>query len=149
MWHVLGVPAHPLFVHAVVVLVPLAALGATACVTSSAARARYGSLVAVVTVAAAALVPFTTASGEALRATVDRSRLVERHAAMGDGLLVWVVLLAVTFVASLLLPRVALGDRARRALRLGLTVLVVLAAVVALVQVVRIGDSGARATWAP
>src|SRR5689334_10532250 len=46
-WFLGGLPLHPLVVHATVVLVPLAVLGAIVVVLVPAARRRYGSLVVV------------------------------------------------------------------------------------------------------
>ena len=44
---ILGLPLHPLIIHAVVVLVPLAALGGIAISVFTWARKRYGSLVVI------------------------------------------------------------------------------------------------------
>ena len=49
---VLGLPLHPLVVHAAVVLIPRASLGALAVVVSSRARERFGWLTVAFAVAA-------------------------------------------------------------------------------------------------
>ena len=49
-----GLPLHPLIVHAVVVFIPLAALGALLVVLSRRLRERYGGLAVLVGVVAAA-----------------------------------------------------------------------------------------------
>jgi hypothetical protein len=54
---ILGLPAHPLFVHAVVVLVPLCAIGVVLCALWLAARRRLSLAVLVLSVFAAAMVP--------------------------------------------------------------------------------------------
>ena len=57
---------HPLVVHAVVVLLPLAALGVVALAVRPAWRGRFGVLVVVIAALATAAVPLATDSGESL-----------------------------------------------------------------------------------
>lgn len=61
-----GLPLHPLVVHAVVVLLPLATLGTLAIAVRPAWRRPYGLLVVACTALATALIPVSTSSGEAL-----------------------------------------------------------------------------------
>ena len=61
-----GLPLHPLVVHAVVVLLPLAILGTIALALHRPWRATYGPLVVGVAAVATALVPVATSSGESL-----------------------------------------------------------------------------------
>ena len=63
---VLGLPVHPLVVHAVVVLVPLSAVGAVAIALVPRWRERYGVLVLLLSTAALAMVPVATRSGDSL-----------------------------------------------------------------------------------
>ncbi|PKQ21842.1 MAG: hypothetical protein CVT65_16395, partial [Actinobacteria bacterium HGW-Actinobacteria-5] len=65
---VLGLPLHPLVVHAAVVLVPLAALGALVVLAWARARDRYGWLVVAFAVAGAGAAVVARLSGEALAA---------------------------------------------------------------------------------
>ena len=65
-----GLPIHPLIVHAAVILVPLAAVGALATIFVRWVRVRYGSLVAVTAVAAALSAIAARLSGEAFLATM-------------------------------------------------------------------------------
>ena len=60
-----GLPVHPLVVHAVVVMLPLAVLGTVALALRPAWRLRYGWLLVGVTAVATVLVPVATSSGEA------------------------------------------------------------------------------------
>jgi hypothetical protein len=153
--NIFGVPAHPLIVHAVVVLVPLAALGAIAAAFSPRVRRRYGWLVAVFAVLDVVLVPLATGSGESLEERVPETALVEKHTEMGEQLLPWVIGLAVGMVALMLLARVAShvgpAGRAPSPATRWVSILVAAVTVVAasgtLVQVVRIGHSGAEASW--
>lgn len=148
-----GVPAHVLLVHAVVVLLPLAALLAVLGAVWPAARRRLGILIPLTALVSVLFIPLTTNAGEWLQEHVPNSELVRRHVRLGDGLLVWAGLLFV-LSAALWLADVAPGRGWRlpaaagsRAVRMVGSVLLCAVAVVAVVQVYRIGDSGARAAW--
>jgi len=96
------------------------------------------------------LVPISTQSGEALQARVRQSSLVHTHVAMAEGLAPWVFGLAV--VAGVLLwwnwdDAKATPPRAPKWVALLLAVAAVLGATGTIVQAVRIGHSGATATW--
>ncbi len=135
-----GLPLHPLVVHAVVVLLPLAVLGTIAIAVRPQWRATYGPLVVAVAAAATVLCPLATSSGEALEQHVGDPG---QHAQLGDQL-VWFAL--PVLVLSLLL---VWFDRRARPGRLTSVVaaLAVVASVACAVQVFRVGDSGARAAW--
>ncbi|NKQ53898.1 hypothetical protein HFP15_13505 [Amycolatopsis sp. K13G38] len=139
-----GLPLHVLIVHAVVVLVPLSVLATVTIAVWPAARRRFGWIVVGLTAVATICIPLATSSGEDLRDRLASTDLIRQHAHLGDQLLV--------FVAGLLVVAFALVWFDRRPVRIKalapiLSVLVVALAVVSAVQVVRIGDSGARAAW--
>ena len=141
-----GIPLHPLVVHAVVVLLPLATLGTLAIVVRPAWRLRYGVLVVGAAAISTALIPVATASGEALEERVGDPG---QHAQLGDQLIWFAVPLLLTSAAL-----VWLAWRASRQRRTGppnlvrlVAVLAVVAALATTVQVYRVGDSGARAAW--
>jgi hypothetical protein len=158
-----GLPMHVLIVHAVVVLVPLAALGALVISFWPAARSRYGWLVLAVAALATATIPIATSTGEGLEHNLPRTAAIAAHTALGDELLPLAGLLVVTLVALLVTdhyrattsrrsgPGTVIAPTAAltwvRPLALGLSVITFIVAVVTTVQVVRIGDSGARAAW--
>lgn len=150
-----GLPAHPLIVHAVVVLVPLAAVGAIAVVLSTWVRGHIGWLVAACAVASALLVPLATGSGESLEEGVPQSALLEKHTQMGEQLLPWVLILTVGIVVAMALGHL-LSRRssvtaqpmwAQRWVAIAIAVVTIVGAAGTLVQVARIGHSGAKATW--
>jgi hypothetical protein len=152
---IFGIPAHPLIVHAVVVLVPLTALGAIAVVISPWVRSHIGWLVAAMAALNVLLVPLAAGSGESLEERIDETALVETHAEMGEQLLPWIIALALVVAAFMVLARLASrrpADTAPPAWA-GHTASIVLAAITvvaasgALVQVARIGHSGAKASW--
>ncbi|GAB2476182.1 DUF2231 domain-containing protein [Jatrophihabitans fulvus] len=159
-----GLPAHVLLVHAVVVLLPLLALAAVAAAVWPAARRRIGVALPVLALVCLVLVPITTNAGEWLEERVGEDQLVERHAELGDGLLLWVALLFVATLVFWLLDRVPAARRdgpgtqakprggladlaAKPAVRVVVSVVMVALAVVTVVQVIRIGDTGAQAAW--
>ncbi len=146
---IFGLPAHPLVVHAVVVLVPLAALSALVVAVWPAARARYAPLALGVATLALISVPLATHTGEQLESHVRPSPFVEHHTAMADGLLPFMAVLWLG-LAALVTARVLSHSRGvgwARYLAGGAAVVAVAGAIASGVQVARIGDSGARAAW--
>lgn len=146
---IFGLPAHPLIVHAVVVLVPLAALGGLIVAVWPAARARYAPLALAITTLALISVPLATHSGEQLQGHVHPSAFIEEHSEMADGLLPFMIVLWAS-LAGLIAARwlnVARGMTWAKYLAGTAAVVAVAGAVASGVQVVRIGDSGARAAW--
>lgn len=146
-----GLPTHPLLVHAVVVLLPLCAALLVAAVLAGRVRERLGGALPLLAAACLALVPLTSEAGEALQARLavpgqPADATIARHAALGDGLLPYAVALLVAALAVWARPRVA-ALRGRRAGAV-LAVVGLVVAVAVVVQVVRVGDSGARAVWA-
>jgi len=145
-----GLPAHVLLVHLLVVLVPLtAALLVLAAVWPMARRVLVWPAVALA-VLTVALTPVTVSAGRWLAQRVGSTPAIRAHIDLGDTLLPFVIAL---LVVAALVAGVHLAERAgRRPTRAVVAVVAVLAVAVgvaATVQVVRIGDSGARATWGP
>lgn len=142
-----GLPVHPLVVHAVVVLTPLACLGTLALALRPRWRRPYGLLVVACAAVAVALMPVATSSGEALERHVGDPG---RHAQLGDQLIWFSLPLLVLSIALVWLDRRP-PARGTRGGSLPVTRVVaglaVVAAVAAGVQVYRVGDSGARAAW--
>jgi hypothetical protein len=146
---IMGLPLHILMVHAVVVLVPLAAVGGLAISTMRWARVRYGSLVLVGAFGAAVATFIAQEAGEDFQKSFTRpTATMLKHFAIGGSLFVWVVLLLVGVAAVMaghwLVNREQ--PRGRIVLLVGSAVTIV-CAVVSIVQVIRIGHSGAVAVW--
>ncbi|MGI8458798.1 MAG: DUF2231 domain-containing protein [Propionibacteriaceae bacterium] len=147
---VFGLPLHPLIVHATVVVVPAAALAVLLATfwPRFGRWASWGPLAAAVL--AVVLVPITTSSGESLQHALPRSALIEAHTHLADGLLPWVIVLLVgaagSFWIHLTSTRPGLWTFPRW-LTVVVGVVVVVGAVLTLVEVVRIGHSGATAAW--
>jgi uncharacterized membrane protein len=154
-----GIPLHPLIVHAVVVLVPLASLLLLLAAVSPRIRHWAGLLTPITATIALVLTPLASQSGEALQRRVAESPALEEHTELGDTLVFYVFLVAALAWALWFLDRRAraavdttstTADRAatpRSPLLTAVIVLSVLAVVACTVQVVRIGHSGASASW--
>jgi hypothetical protein len=151
-----GLPAHVLFVHFVIVLVPLTALALVACAIWPGSARRLGLLLPILAFVTLASVPVATNAGEWLKAHVGSDPLVRAHAQLGDGLLPWalglfVISAVVWWTARRSAP--APGGSSGTAwspsvlVRGVITVLSLAVALGAVVDVYRIGDSGAKAAW--
>ena len=92
-----GLPVHPLVVHAVVVLLPLACIGTIALALRPRWRGRYGVLVVGCATVATVLLPVATSSGEALEEHVGSPG---EHAELGDQL-IWFALPLLVLSAAL------------------------------------------------
>ncbi|GAA5156023.1 hypothetical protein GCM10023321_30840 [Pseudonocardia eucalypti] len=149
-----GLPAHPLIIHAVVVLLPLAALGTLAVAARPVWRRNLGGAVFLVALAGVVAVPLATTTGEQLEAVLGgQNPLVEIHEQRADTLLPFALLFLALLAATLLLGRRADRTEANGAATRGgvlVTTASVLAALAGLVVtglVVWIGDAGATAVW--
>ncbi len=145
-----GLPLHPLVVHGVVVLLPLAVLGTIAIVVRPRWRRSFGPLVVGCAAVATALLPVATSSGEALEKRVGDPGA---HAALGDQLIWFAIPLLVLSLALVVLDRRtaqvggSTGAASRSRTVTAVAVLAVVASLACAVQVYRVGDSGARAAW--
>lgn len=155
-----GLPMHALLVHLAVVVVPVAAV----LVVLVAVFPKLPRLVQITTVALSAvsvlLMPMMASSGEALEQRVPDTALVEAHAEMGETLWPWTLGMLLAALGVLVLRRrtrhgdkpVGPGAQAARGGRapwvsVALAVVAIAVAAGAIVQTVRIGHSGAQATW--
>ncbi|CAG6397206.1 hypothetical protein NMG29_17105 [Streptomyces cocklensis] len=160
--HIDGLPAHVLFVHAVVVLVPLTALAAVVGAVRPQFARRMGLALPLLGLVTLGLVPVTTHAGEWLESRVGNDPLVRKHTELGDGLLPWAVALFLITLAIWWLGRrlaqsaetaegVSSAGAARwtspTVLRTAAVVLAVAVSAGAVVDVYRIGESGAKAAW--
>ena len=159
MWQIAGLPAHPLLVHAVVVLIPLAALMVVIGSVWPAARRKLGILTPIVAAVALAFVPLAKEAGEALERQVESSAALQQHTELGDQLLPWTVGLFVVaagqwawfFFRNRRRASASRSTDARstrtRVITVVIAVVAIVVSVVTTVNVVQVGDSGARATW--
>ncbi|MCU1571458.1 MAG: hypothetical protein JWR33_2199 [Naasia sp.] len=148
-----GLPLHVLLVHAVVVGVPLASLAVMLHALWPAARRRLGIVTPLAGLLLVALVPVTVQAGQKLEPRVPATQLLNQHIALGDTLLPWVIGLFAIGVLEWVWFRFRDRVPALSAppVRLAITVVVAVVAVAvavgSTVDVVLIGDAGARAVW--
>lgn len=143
-----GLPAHVLLVHFIVVLGPLTAALAILCAVWPAARQRLVWLVLALSVFVAALTPLTTDAGEWLEHKVGKSPKLHIHTELGDTMIYFA--LALVIAAALLAVvhvRESRGTPLSTVLSAVVAGFVLIASVATVVQVYRIGDSGAQVTW--
>ncbi|HUB54839.1 MAG TPA: DUF2231 domain-containing protein [Mycobacterium sp.] len=145
-----GLPAHVLLVHALVVLAPLTALLEMLCAVWPAARRRLVWLVLAFAAVTTALTPITTNAGEWL---YDRERhhldILNTHADRGGWMIYFsVAMLVVAVVLALVHWRESRSTKPRMTSHVVVAILTIAVGVASIVQVVRIGDSGARSVWA-
>lgn len=143
---VLGVPAHPLLVHAVVVLLPLATAGSVAVAVRPSWARPYGPLVALAALGGAVSAVLARLAGQQLEAAIeitpDFRPVIDQHERLGT----FTVFAAWPF-ALLAVAAVGLAWRGRERAARVVGVLAALAGLVALVVVSLAGHSGAAAVW--
>lgn len=145
-----GLPTHILLVHAVVVLIPLAALLTVLAAAWPAARRRLGVITPLVALAALIVVPITTDAGEWLLARVYRTDLVAAHVALGDTMIWFAIGLFVVALVAWAVPTMIVrrtGNAPAPWIGVVIAVAAVLVAGGAVFQVVRVGESGSKAVW--
>lgn len=155
---ILGLPAHPLFVHAAVVLLPLMALGTAAVAWRPDWWPRLAMPVAVLDFLVLVTTWVAKESGEKLEDRVDRTAAVHAHTELGEVLPLFA---GVLFLCALI--PAFLAWRARRttvattattattvpsrALSVGVAVVTTLVALGVAVMTFRVGHTGAEAVW--
>jgi hypothetical protein len=141
---IFGLPVHVLVNHAVVVLLPLSALCAVLLAVVPPWRARYGIPVLILATVSVLTVPVAHLSGRWLRDQLGYPPDAFRHGQLGDDV-IWYALVFWILIALLVLLDSARGSRGTL-----VTVVAILAAVASVavtVQVIRVGDAGARSVW--
>lgn len=144
-----GLPAHVLFVHFLVVLVPLTALLVMICGLWPAARSRLVWLVLALAVVITALTPITTNAGDWL---YDRERhhspILIRHADLGGWMIYFsVALLVVAILLAVLHVRAGRSAKRRPVITGVVAVLALAVGIASMIQVYRVGDAGAQSVW--
>ena len=170
---VFGLPAHPLVVHAAVVLVPIAVLAAFAYVLVPRLRPKVGWVLALSALSGAGASIVAAETGDRFAKFLGGSDAINEHGGFGLDTRNMAVLLAVVAVVLLIVERSRNNQRSRipryderdqwgrvgepRGDSSGSTVLTVVSVVLmvallatavgAAVSVVRAGDTGARMVW--
>ncbi|MCZ4558831.1 hypothetical protein O4215_25030 [Rhodococcus maanshanensis] len=143
-----GLPVHVLLNHFIVVLAPLTAILVILCSAWPAARRRLVWPTLVLAAAVTALTPVTTEAGEWLERHVDSSPAVHTHTELGDTMIYFSVALLVVAVALAVVHlREERSMPAGRVLTGAVVAVAVIVGLATIVQVYRIGESGARSVW--
>lgn len=141
---VFGLPTHVLVVHTVVVLLPLAAIGAVASVVRRSWINRLGPATTVVALVALIATWVSRFSGAKLASRVGNP---EPHVELGHDLPVYATVFFTLWLAYWLFARGVPGNRTRPWWLLVLGALVIIAAVSVTWFTVLTGHSGSAATW--
>ena len=156
-----GLPAHPLFVHVPVVLIPTTVVAAVVFVFKRDWLARYGIALAVVSIVAMSSIFLTMQAGAALRAALhlqgQAATLISEHAQAAHILAYVYVAFTATLIVTFASLRISGGmptglgivDRllSPKPVLTGLCVVLVLLSIGAGYMVFRTGDLGAKAVW--
>lgn len=165
-----NLPLHPLIVHAVVVLLPLTALGGLLMAVSPSQRRRFGVAVLLLAAAGVGAVPLATHTGSELKSVLPPNNpLIQAHEQRGENVQPYAQAFGIALVLLLIAGRLAdrergaaqtaaqtstaEGDAATapphtwRRIALVAAVLVAFSGVAMTVQLVRAGHSGTTAVW--
>lgn len=156
-----GLPAHPLFVHVPVVLIPVTIIAAIVCITRPDWLERYGIALSLASIVAMSSIFLTMQAGAALRVTLhlrgDAAQLISEHAQAAHILayiyVLFTAILIVTFAARRISSGMPTGlgliDRplSSRPMFAALRVALALLAIGAGYMTFRTGDLGAKAVW--
>lgn len=140
-----GLPVHPLVIHGVVVLVPLAAIGALLVLFIPKFRVTYSPLVLIAVAVSTVIAFIATQSGEALS---ERVGLPNSHAIKGERLSYAVLAFAILFTIWFVLERTNwIKGAVVNPLKTILKIAIPIIAVLSLVLTILAGHSGAEASW--
>jgi uncharacterized membrane protein len=156
-----GLPAHPLFVHVPVVLIPTTVLATVVFMFKREWFSRYGIALAVVSIVAMSSIFLTMQAGAALRAALHlqgrAATLISEHAQAAHILAIVYVVFTATLIVTFAAQRISGGmptglgvvDRllSPRLAFAALRVALVLLSVGAGYMCFRTGDLGAKAVW--
>ncbi|WP_292832923.1 DUF2231 domain-containing protein [Microbacterium sp.] len=158
-WLFADLPLHPLFVHAAVVSVPIVGLLAIAAAWIPRLRDWLGIVFPILATAALVAALLTKESGEALETQVTQTAAVMAHAEIADIAVVGAFVLLAGAWAQWAWLRFFVRPRPGRAaarvtdprrirtVSVAVSVLLTLAGLFAIVAMVIVGDTGARAVW--
>jgi Predicted membrane protein (DUF2231) len=159
---IFGLPAHPLFAHIPVVLIPLAALGAVLMLWPK-LRDKIGWLVVGIVFFAGICTQLAISSGQSLKEYVKETQLMREHTHLGENIRPWVLLMFLALLGVMVVAHVgrqasdaadepsdAPGGRDRlRVVAIGLAAASIVFSGMATYWIYRIGHSGSKAVWEP
>jgi uncharacterized membrane protein len=145
-----GLPAHVLFVHFMVVLVPLTALLEIACVLwPPVRRGQLVWLTLILALVTTVLTPITANAGGwlyDLRRNPDP--ILRKHAELGDTMIYFSLALLVVAIALVALHFAERrADKTRRVTSIVTAIVVLAVGVSSIIQIYRVGDAGSHSVW--
>jgi hypothetical protein len=156
-----GLPAHPLFVHVPVILIPSTIVAAIVFVIKPRWLTRYGIALALVSIVAMSSIFLTMQAGAALRGELDlqgpAAKLISEHSQAAHILAYVYVLFTATLILTFAAQRISGGRPtglgildgllSPRPMLIALRVALVLLSMIAGYMCFRTGDLGAKAVW--
>jgi uncharacterized membrane protein len=156
-----GLPAHPLFVHVPVVLIPTTVVAAIVFMVKPEWLTRYGIALALVSIVAMSSIFITMQAGAALRAALhlqgEAAKLISEHSQAAHILAIVYVLFTAVLILTIASRRISGGMPTglgivdellgSKAVFGALRVVLVVLAIVTGYFVFRTGDLGAKAVW--
>jgi hypothetical protein len=156
-----GLPAHPLFVHVPVILIPSTIVAAIVFVIRPRWLVRYGIALAVVSIVAMSSVFLAMQAGAALRGELNlqgqAAKLISEHSQAAHILAIVYVLFTATLILTFAAQRISGGMPtglgivdsllSSRPMLTALRVVLVLLSLIAGYMCFRTGDLGAKAVW--
>jgi hypothetical protein len=149
---IFGIPLHPLVVHAAVVLVPLVSIGTLIIAFWPKARVRFGWLLAIFSLGGIGATLLARQSGEELFESMqasgeEASSTLSSHMTWGNQAFWPAIVMAVGLFAMMLTTRGRKAEGRPSVWYWVSAVVAVLAAIVSLVMIIKVGHSGATAVW--
>jgi hypothetical protein len=156
-----GLPAHPLFVHVPVILIPATVIAALVCMIRTEWFSRYGIALAVVSIGAMSSIFLTMQAGGALEAALHlrgrAAHLISEHSQAAHILAFIYIAFTAAVIVTFAAQRISGGrptglgflDRALAPPRVftALRAVVIVLSLAGAVMVFRVGDLGAKAVW--
>jgi hypothetical protein len=156
-----GLPAHPLFVHVPVILIPSTIVAAIVFMVRRDWFARYGIALAVVSIAAMSSIFLTMQAGAALRSALnlqgEAAKLISEHSQAAHILAIVYVVFTATLIVTFAAHRISGGSPtglgmvdgllSSKSMYAALRVLLVVLSIGAGYMCFRTGDLGAKAVW--
>jgi len=157
-----GLPAHPLFIHVPVIMIPLSVLGALACLARPQWFERYGVLLCLGAIVAMSSIFLAMQAGSALESAIrlspTQAHLISQHSHAAHILAIDFVLFTACLILTFSAYRISGGlptglgiadtVLGSRTIYLLLRVALLVLGLVAAYYVYRVGDLGAKAVWA-
>ena len=142
---ILGLPIHPLIIHAVAVLVPLSALGVISLLVFPRFAPTFSPLILILLIASTLAGFIAENSGQALS---NRVGYPGDHAEQGERLAKLILLFTLLYITWFVIYRKSIKFKsADKLLKNSLSVLLLLAAIASTTLTFIVGHSGAKASW--